>query len=40
MSVFKRLQAKDMRNERRILWSEIVLVVGLALSLAAYLRFA
>jgi hypothetical protein len=37
---FDRLQAKDARNERRVLWAEIGIAALLALLVAGYLMVA
>jgi hypothetical protein len=34
---FDTLQSEDMRNERRIFWSEVVVIVAVALLVTAYL---
>ncbi len=34
---FDALQSQDMRNERRILWSEVAIIVVVALLVTAYL---
>lgn len=39
-SVFDAIQAKDIRNERRVLWSEIGVAFFLALLVAGYLIVA
>jgi len=36
-AVFATLQSKDMRNERRIFWSEVAIIVLVVLLVAAYL---
>ena len=35
-NVFETLQSRDMRNERRIFWSEIAIIAIVALLVAAY----
>ena len=35
--VFDTLQSQDMRNERRIFWSEVAIIVIVALLVTAYL---
>ncbi len=34
---FEMLQSRDVRNERRIFWSELVIIVIVALLVTAYL---
>jgi hypothetical protein len=36
-NIFDVLQSQDMRNERRIFWSEVAIIVGVALMVTAYL---
>lgn len=36
-SLFETLQSQDMRNERRIFWSELAIIVFVALLVTAYL---
>ncbi|HUJ47935.1 MAG TPA: hypothetical protein VLV55_12450 [Rhizomicrobium sp.] len=36
-AAFDALQARDMRNERRIFWSEVVVIVLVALLVIGYL---
>ncbi len=36
-TAFEKLQAVDMRNERRIFWSEIAIIAVVAFLVAAYL---
>ncbi len=35
-NVFDMLQSQDMRNERRIFWSEVAIIVIVALLVSAY----
>lgn len=37
LGLFTQMQAQDIRNERRIFWSELVILLVVALLVAAYL---
>jgi hypothetical protein len=37
MTAFETLQSRDMRNERRIFWSEVVIIVFVAVLVTGYI---
>lgn len=39
LSTFDAIQVKDLRNEKRVMWSEVGIVVILALLVASYIAW-